>query len=72
MAKTKTPEFTAEQIKELKQLAKAIESSEKVKELRSRFKGVVENYEEALREGIDVDGLHISLKVSRTLVAEEE
>ena len=72
MAKTKTPEFTAEQIKELKQLAKAIEASEKVKELRGHFKGVVETYEDALREGIDVDGLHLSLKVSRTLVAEEE
>lgn len=63
-------ELTAEQIKELKTLARAQEYAEEAKVIRSRFKAFVDDNENALRSGVEVDGLRLGVKVSKQLTVE--
>lgn len=64
-------ELTEDQIKDLKKLAKAIRASEQVKGLRARFKGFVDDNLDALLGGVEIDGLELKVKISKTLVVEE-
>lgn len=71
MAMKKKVVPTGEQLKELKKLAKAIKASEQVREIRARLKGFVEENLDALVDGIEVDGMTLEVKLSKTLYAEE-
>lgn len=67
----KKVELTEDQIKDLKKLAKAIRASEQVKGLRARFKGFVDDNLDALMSGIEVDGMEVKVRISKTLVVDE-
>lgn len=71
MAMKKKVVPTEEQLKELKKLAKALKASEQVREIRARLKGFVEENLDALVDGIEVDGMTLEVKLSKTLYAEE-
>lgn len=71
MAMKKKVVPTEEQLKELKKLAKALRASEQVREIRARLKGFVEENLDALVDGIEVDGMTLEVKLSKTLYAEE-
>lgn len=71
MAMKKKVVPTGEQLKELKKLAKALKASEQVREIRARLKGFVEENLDALVDGIEVDGMTLEVKLSKTLYAEE-
>ena len=71
MATKKKVELTEEQLKEVKKLAKALKASEQVRECRARLKGFVEDNFDALVDGIEVDGMVLEVKLSKTLYAEE-
>ena len=66
--------LTAEQKKDLRALAACIKASVGAKKLRERFRAFIDDNEEILRdeEGVVIDGLRISVKVSKRLDVEEE
>lgn len=64
-------ELTDDQIKDLKKLAKAIRASEQVKNIRARFKGFVDDNLDALMDGIEVDGMEVKVRVSKTLIVDD-
>ena len=61
--------ITPEQKKDLKALCEAIKAAATAKKLRERFKAFVDDNEEALRteDGLLVDGLKVTLKISKQL-----
>ena len=63
--------ITPEQLKELKRLAKAIKAAAEAAEIKKRFKAFIDDNEDALREGVEIDGLVIGVKVSKQLTVEE-
>lgn len=67
----KTIELNDEQKRELKKLAKAIRAADQVKNIRARFKGFVDDNFDALLGGVEIDGLELKVKISKTLVVEE-
>lgn len=67
----KTIELNDEQKRELKKLAKAIRAADQVKLIRARFKGFVDDNFDALLGGVEIDGLELKVKISKTLVVEE-
>ena len=70
MAK-KEIKITPEQIKELKRLAKAIKAAAEAAEIKKRFKAFIDDNEDALRDGVEIDGLVIGVKISKQLTVEE-
>jgi len=62
---------TADQLKELKRLAKSIKAAAEASEIKKRFKAFVDDNEDALREGVEIDGLMIGVKVTKQLTVEE-
>lgn len=68
---TKTIKLTPEQVKELKTLARAIRAAAEASDIKKRFKWLIDDHEAALREGVDLSGLHLGVKVSKQLVVEE-
>lgn len=70
MAK-KEIKITPEQLKELKRLAKAIKAAAEATEIKKRFKAFIDDNEEALRDGVEIDGLVIGVKISKQLTVEE-
>ncbi len=65
--------LTAEQKKDLHALAAAIKAAYAAKKLRERLRAFIDDNEEVLRteEGIVLDGLRVSVKVSKRLDAED-
>ena len=60
------------QLKELRKLARAQKAAEEAKEIRAHFKSFTDNNEDALRDGLTVDGLTLGIKISKQLVVNEE
>ena len=65
--------LTSEQKQDLHALAVAIKAACVAKKLRERFKAFIDDNEDALRgeDGLVIDGLRISVKVSKRLDVEE-
>jgi len=68
---SKQVKITDEQVKELKRLAKAIKAAAEAAEIKKRFKAFVDDNEDALRDGVEIDGLVVGVKISKQLVVEE-
>jgi len=71
MANRKTIKLSKEQSQELHTLAKAIRAAAEAAEIKKRFKAFVDDNEEALREGVEIDGLLIGVKITKQLTVEE-
>lgn len=65
-------ELSDTQLKELRKLARAQKAAEEAKEIRARFKSFTDDNEDALRNGLTVDGLTLGIKISKQLVVNEE
>ncbi len=65
--------LTTEQKKDLAALAEAIKAAGAAKKLRERLKAFSDDYEDELRaeDGVVVNGLRLTLKVSKRLDVEE-
>jgi len=63
--------LTDEQVKELRRLAKATRAAAEAAEIKKRFKAFVDDNEHALRDGLEVDGLILGVKISKQLTVEE-
>lgn len=70
---TKKNEYglTAEQLSELHDLAKAQAEGEKAGKLRKRFEAFRDDHVNELLDGIEVDGLRLTVKITKTLQVEE-
>jgi len=68
---SKQVKITDEQVKELKRLAKAIKAAAEATEIKKRFKAFVDDNEDALRDGVEIDGLVVGVKISKQLTVEE-
>ena len=68
---TKSIKPTPEQVRELKTLARAIKAAAEASDIKKRFKWLIDDHEALLREGVDLAGLHLGVKVSKQLVVEE-
>jgi len=68
---SKQIKITDEQVKELKRLAKAIKAAAEATEIKKRFKAFVDDNEDALRDGVEIDGLVVGVKITKQLVVEE-
>lgn len=73
MATKKTNPFglTAENLKELHELAELDRQAERAAEIRKRFKSFLDDNIDSLASGIEVDDLYLSAKTSRRLVVEK-
>jgi len=63
--------ITNEQIKELRRLAKAIKCAAEATEIKKRFKAFIDDNEDALRDGVEIDGLIVGVKITKQLTVEE-
>ena len=63
--------LTKEQIGELKKLAEYSHNADEAKKIRERFKAFTEDNFDALKEGINVDGLVLGVKVTKQLTVKE-
>ena len=74
MAK-KLPTLTKEQKADFalfaKTLATIAAANDTRKRLNAKYADFMDAWEPQLREGIDLDGLHLQLKIARSLVIEE-
>jgi len=68
---SKQVKITDEQIKELKRLAKAVKAAAEASEIKKRFKAFVDDNEDALRDGVEIDGLLVGVKITKQLTVEE-
>lgn len=68
---TKSIKLTPEQVKELKALARATRAAAEASEIKKRFKWLIDDHEAVLREGVELAGLHLGVRVSKQLVVEE-
>jgi len=68
---SKKVELTTEQIKELRRLARAIKAAAEASDIKKRFKAFVDDNEEALRDGVEIDGLIVGVKITKQLTVEE-
>lgn len=69
MAKKVT--LSKEQIGELKKLAEYSKCADEAKKIRERFKAFTEDNFDALKDGIDIDGLILGVKVTKQLTVKE-
>lgn len=67
----KKVQITEDQLKELRRLAKAIKCAAEASDIKKRFKAFVDDNEDALREGVEIDGLVIGVKITKQLTVEE-
>jgi len=69
------PELTQEQIHDFTELAHALDdiarANETVRRMAGKYVDFIDAYEDKLRQGVTVDGLHLGLKISRKLLAFE-
>ena len=69
------PELTQEQIHDFTELAHALDdiarATETVRRMAGKYVDFIDAYEDKLRQGVTVDGLHHGLKLSRKLLAFE-
>lgn len=63
--------LTDENLKELHELAQIEAKAERAAEIRKRFKAFIDDHSDELKEGIEVDGLGLTIKLSKKLVVEE-
>ena len=63
--------LTKEQVSELKKLAEYSRNADEAKKIRERFKAFTEDNFDALKEGIDIDGLVLGVKVTKQLTVKE-
>lgn len=64
-------ELSAEQLRELRKLAKAMKCAAEASDIRKRFKAFVDDHEDALRDGVEIGGLVVGVKISKQLTVEE-
>ena len=62
--------LTNEQVKELKTLAEAVRKAAEAKKIRERFKAFLEDNEDALRDGVETEGLRLGIHYSKQLTVE--
>lgn len=69
-------QLTEEMSSDFHRLAKALAAIEKhnkiVRAIGAKYADFIDEYEDLLRRGTSVDGLGLSLKITRKLIAEEE
>ena len=70
MKNNKKIKLTTEQVKELKELAEAAKKAAEAKKIRERFKAFMEDNEDALKCGVETDGLKLGIHYSKQLTVE--
>lgn len=66
-----SPITPLERAKELKPLVRAIRAAAEASDIKKRFKWLIDDHEAARREGVDVNSLHLGVKISKQFVVEE-